>query len=121
MLVSMLKIEPSPSNRRELLDILHNVAGPTSSRPGCQACEIYEGAFDSQTVLYIEQWDSLANLSLHIRSPLYARILMAMDLATSRPELKFIDSSGTYGMDLVESLRGPNPAAPGRAAQAPAE
>ena len=103
----LLKILPSPGNRRELLDILRSVVGPTSIQPGCLVCGIYEGSGEDQTVLYMERWGSLASIQRHIQSILYLKILAAMELSTVQPEVSFYETSKVWGMELLESLRTP--------------
>lgn len=105
MMVLLLKILPSPENRRELLGILKSVVGPSSIQPGCQGCEVYEGSLDNEAVLYLERWDYLSNMKLHIQSDLFARLLVAMEISTTRPEIQFFEISQVFGMDLVETLR----------------
>lgn len=105
MLIFMLKMTPSPKNRGELLNILHNVIAPTLIQPGCLACEIYESSGHDQTVLYLEQWNSPTDIHRHIQSALYSRVLAAIDLSAMQPEIKFYEISKTYGMELIESLR----------------
>ena len=105
MVILLLKILPSPSKRRELLDILRSVVGPTSIQPGCRACEIYEGSGDDQTVLYLEQWDALTQIQRHIQSALYVNILTAIEFSTTQPEIKFYEISQVWGMELLKTLR----------------
>jgi quinol monooxygenase YgiN len=105
MLIFLLKITPPPTRRREVLDILKNVQGPTSAKPGCLACEIYEGVGDDQAILYMEHWRSAVDLQYHIQSVIYARLLAAMDLSSIRPEINFCEISKVQGMGLIESLR----------------
>lgn len=105
MVIFLLKVLPLPSKRRELLEIMRNVAGPVSVQPGCYACEIYECAGDSQSVLYLEEWSSMENLQHHIKSALYAKILAAMELSETRPEIRFFENPNVWGLELIESLR----------------
>ena len=105
MMVLLLKIVPSPENRRELLGILKSVVGPSSIQPGCQTCEIYEGSLDNEAVLFVERWDSLSNMNDYIRSALFARLLVAMEMSTRQPEIQFYETAQVCGMDHVESLR----------------
>ena len=105
MMIFLLKITPLPLRRREVLDILRNVHGPTLVKPGCLACEVYEGTGDDQSVLYLEQWKSAAELHHHIQSIIYTRILATMDLSAIQPEINFYETSQVQGLELIESLR----------------
>ncbi len=105
MMLAMMKIVPSPGKRQETLDILLSVKGPALATPGCRACSIFEEQGDEQTIAYIELWQSPAEMYRHIRSSLYSRILEAMELSTSKPEICFHTVLRTEGMELIESLR----------------
>ncbi|MCE5231249.1 antibiotic biosynthesis monooxygenase [bacterium] len=107
MMLFMLKILPSPANRRELLGILRGVVGPTAIQPGCLACAIYEGSGEDQTVLYLEHWESLASIERHIQSTHYHKILAAMELSTVQPEICFYETSRIWGMELLDPSRTP--------------
>ncbi|HQH71220.1 MAG TPA: antibiotic biosynthesis monooxygenase [bacterium] len=107
MVLFLLKIYPSPSHRREVLDILRHVVGPTSIQPGCLACEIYEGMEDDQTILFLEQWESLIHIQPHIQSALFVRLLAAMELSATQPMIRFCEISQIQGIELVEALRNP--------------
>jgi quinol monooxygenase YgiN len=105
MIIFVLKITPLAHQRREALDILRYVEGPTAIQVGCLACNIYEGLNDDPTVLYMECWESLATLHRHIQSELYTKILAAMDISEKQPEIHFYEVSQMWGLDMVENLR----------------
>lgn len=60
---------------------------------------------DRNQVRYVEQWNSEDALSSHIRSPLYRRILAAMELCMQPPEVKFYYCSEEKGLELIEAAR----------------
>ncbi|ABQ26844.1 putative quinol monooxygenase [Geotalea uraniireducens] len=105
MMLAMVKIGASPGKRQEILDILLSVKGPTLAAPGCRACSIYEEYGADQTIAYVELWQSPAEMYRHIRSTLYSRILEAMELSASNPEISFHMILRTEGMELIENLR----------------
>ncbi len=105
MMLAMVKIVPSPGKRQEILDILFSVKGPTLATPGCRACSIYEEQGDEQAITYIEHWQSPAEMYRHVRSPLYSRVLEAMELSSIEPEICFHMIMRTEGMELIENLR----------------
>lgn len=107
MVIFLLKINPPPHLRRELVDILRSVTGPISIQPGCLACEVYESSGEDDTVLYFEHWQSMADMQNHIQSSIYSRMLTAMELSRVQPEMGFYKVSQVWGMELIESLRVP--------------
>lgn len=105
MMIFLLKITPPPTLRREVLQVLNNVHGPISVKPGCLACQIYQGVGEDQAILYLELWKSAAELHCHIQSAVYAKLLAAMDMSAVQPEINFYETSQVHGIELIESLR----------------
>jgi quinol monooxygenase YgiN len=106
MVISTLRVVPSPKRRLEVLEILRSVVGPAESQPGCLSYRIYEDdGLDRATVL-VAHWETSAALREHILSDLYSRVLVACDLSNQPPEFCFHHVSKTQGMDLIQQLRG---------------
>ena len=55
--------------------------------------------------MLIEEWTSPEALYSHIRSDDFRKILAAMDLAATTPDLSFLTVSSARGFDLVAELR----------------
>jgi quinol monooxygenase YgiN len=107
MLLSMVKISPVPGKRQEILDILQSVRGPTLAAPGCLRSSILEEHDDELFIVYLEEWQTRTEMAVHIRSPLYSRVLKAMELSRQQPEICFYEVSGIEGLELIESVRSP--------------
>lgn len=105
MFLSMVKISPAPGKQQEILDILRSVKGPTLAVSGCLECSILVETDDEHFLVYLEKWRLRAEMIDHIRSPLYTRVLTALELADRQPEICFYEISGTKGMELIESAR----------------
>lgn len=105
MMIFLLSINPPLHKRREAQNILRSVKGPTLAKKGCLVCEIFEILADDQTILYMEQWDSVAAIREHIQSDLYAKILTVMDISTTQPEIRFYETTQSWGLELVEEFR----------------
>jgi len=105
MILSMITISPDPEYRLAVLEILLSVKGPTLAEQGCLSCCIYEERDEAYVITYLEKWQSAAEMYRHIRSPLYVRVLKAMELSSSKPEIVFNEVTEIRGMELIESLR----------------
>jgi len=101
----MVKIYPNPDKRQELIDILLTVKGSALAMPGCSICSVYN-EYDEATVLYLELWDTEAEMKRHLRSLLYSRVLEAMELSVDSPEITFYTISRTDGIALIGEVRG---------------
>src|SRR5512143_2932769 len=105
MIVGTVRILPAPERRAEVLAILRTIQGPVLAQPGCAACHILEETGPEEAVVLVERWDSQAALEAHLRSEAYRRILGAIELSGSPPEVRFDHVSATEGMDLIERSR----------------
>jgi quinol monooxygenase YgiN len=105
MFLSMVKISPVPGREQEILDILLSVRGPTLADAGCLECCILEEHDDENVIVYLEKWESGAELCNHIRSAIYSRVLKALELSDREPEICFHEITATQGMEVIERLR----------------
>jgi hypothetical protein len=55
-----------------------------------------------------ERWETEEALESHLRSETYRRILGAVELSGSPPDIRFEHVSGIEGMELIERLRNPS-------------
>jgi quinol monooxygenase YgiN len=106
MVISTLRIVPSPKQRSEVLEILLSVLGPTEIQPGCLSCGVSEEKRPDHAVVFWAHWETKSALHEHICSDFYRRLLVACELSKRPPEVCFHHVSATQGMDLIEQLRG---------------
>jgi len=107
VIVGTLRVLPAPHRRAEVLEIFQAIQGPVLAQPGCVACHVYEEPLPAQAVVLVERWECQAALETHLRSETYRRILGAIELSSSPPEVCFDYVSATEGMDLIERSRAP--------------
>ena len=106
MIISTLRIVPSPKQHSAVLEILLSVLGPTEIQPGCLSCGVYEEKGPDHAVVFGAHWETESALHEHICSDFYRRLLVACELSDRPPEVCFHHVSATQGMDLIEKLRG---------------
>ena len=80
--------------------------GPTSVETGCINCHLYQEIGDRESVIWVEEWDSMDDLEGHLRSKHYRKMLAALDMSDARPEIRFDTVVETNGMRLIEKARG---------------
>ena len=105
MILSKLRLFPAPEQRRQTLAALRSVQGPTQAEPSCSAAQVYEEAGPAAAILYVEEWESESEFREHVRSELYRRILAAIDLSKSAPEIRFYHVSNVQDLELVQEIR----------------
>jgi len=106
-ILSLIKIAPTPENRKEVLGILNSIKGPTQAMHGCLASDISMEDGDDGVIMILEHWRTWEDFTCHIRSDLYSRILEAMELSRKEPEICFFEVTAMKGMELIEAVRNP--------------
>ena len=94
MILSLIRINPHPRTRREILDILRNAECVVRTKTGCLGSSVYLKTFEEEVILYLEYWQSREDFERHVRSSQYDRILAALDLARDPPEIDFFENTG---------------------------
>jgi quinol monooxygenase YgiN len=69
------------------------------------AAQVYVEDGHDGAILYMEEWDSEPEFCEHVRSELYRRVLAAIDISKSEPELCFYRVSTVQGLELVDQIR----------------
>jgi quinol monooxygenase YgiN len=105
MILSLIRINPHPRTRSEILDILRNAEFLTRIKTGCLESSVFVKKFEEEVILYLESWQSREDFERHVRSSQYDRILAALDLARDPPEIDFFDNTGLGGMEVIEAIR----------------
>ena len=70
-------------------------------------------------ILYVEEWTSESDFRDHVRSELYRRILAAIDLSKSAPEVCIYQFSNVQGLELIQQIRESGGKAPASTASSP--
>jgi quinol monooxygenase YgiN len=94
-----------PQKSGEALKILGSVAELCRVDPGCLGCHIY-GDLQEKNVLMLEEvWKAEEDLRLHLRSDEYRNLLLVLELALKRPEIRFHTVSSSTGIETIEKAR----------------
>jgi quinol monooxygenase YgiN len=107
MIVGTIRILPPPGRRAEVLEVFRAIQGPVRAQPGCASCRVYEEEGSEPAVVLVERWETETAFDAHLRSEAYRRILGAIELSGSQPEICFDHISQTEGIERVERARKP--------------
>lgn len=108
--ISVIKIYPPVGREQAVVDVLDTLKGPIASHADCLGCSVAVesgAAGEGAVVCYTEQWRTRQALDRHLRSPLYGRVLEAMECSAKPPEVDFFEATDVGGLDLVEKARTP--------------
>jgi len=91
------RIVPPEEKRGELVEVLFCLKEPTEATHGCRGCEILQDLNDRRAIIWMEHWDSLAELQEHIRSERFRAMLPYIELSVIPPKV---------AVDRIDSLQG---------------
>jgi quinol monooxygenase YgiN len=91
------------------LELLLSATEPVRVKGGCRSCRVERDAADERVLRYTEEWHSGAAFRRHVQSEDFWRILVAMELCSEEPQINIGDLSPRGGMDILRTLREPQP------------
>jgi quinol monooxygenase YgiN len=94
-----------PQKSGEALRIFKSFSEQCRDEPGCISCHIYEDLQEKNVFMLKEVWRSEEDLHLHLRSDEYRNLLLILELALERPEIRFDKISGSTGIETIEKAR----------------
>jgi len=102
---SLIRLLPTAAHRARVLDVLSSVQRPTRREPACLGIDILVENSPAEGIVYVECWESEASLHEHVRSDLYRRVLVAIELCNHAPKIAFHYISATKGFEFIEAVR----------------
>jgi len=89
----------------EALEILQAVCTQTQFDPDCISTHLYQGVDDLRAVMVEERWVSDEHVMQHLRSEIYRRILLVMEMAEEPPVIFFDVIERSTGIEKIEAAR----------------
>ena len=105
MIILVLSLKVSPTDRKNAVNIFDTVAGSISVKTGCKRVRLYSDVNNDDDLILIEEWNSESEVERHIGSDEFRKIMAIMDMAIEPPEISFHTVSSTMGFELVEKIR----------------
>jgi quinol monooxygenase YgiN len=108
MIVTTIRMQTTPENRRELMQTFRSLSNPILSEHGCKSCRMYSEVGDEQTVIVIQEWDSKNRLDKHLLSNEFAVMVRATNLLKQPETVEFQVLDQLEGSRSVEAIRARN-------------
>ena len=105
MILSTIRMTIPPQKRGEALKILRSMAEQCRDDLGCLSCHIYEDLQEKNVLMLEEVWRTDEDLDLHIRSDEYLNLLLVLEMAIKRPEIRFNRIANSTGIETIEKAR----------------
>jgi quinol monooxygenase YgiN len=105
MIHSTVRIVIKPEKQNEAFAILSSIVEWTRVESGCIACRVYRDAQEDGSLMFEEIWKNEEDLNRHIRTDEYRNVLLVMEMAIEKPEIRFETVSQVTGMETIEKAR----------------
>ena len=91
--------------QREALDILGGVIDQVQFEPHCISSRLYRGVDETRAILLEELWESGRDILEHLKSDVYRRVLLVVEMAEEPPDISFETITQTGGVEIIEKAR----------------
>ena len=95
----------TPEKLPEAREILCSLVERIRVSPGCLGSDVYQHLLEPDILLFEEWWNDHADLDRHLRSGLYQRVILVIEMAMEYPMVKFSEIAQTTGLETVEKSR----------------
>ncbi len=105
MVHSSIRMVIPPNKWVESQRILMSVMERTRVESGCISCNLYQCIEDEHVMMMEELWQSNEDLERHLRSDDYLKVLLVVEMAIVKPEIRFNSISCSTGVEIIEKAR----------------
>ena len=106
MIQATIRMTIPPQKSEAVMGILRSVQELCRDSPCCLGCHLYRDVQEKNVLMLEETWSAQEDLDHHLRSNEYRNLLLALELAVKRPEIKFNVVSTSTGIETIEKARG---------------
>lgn len=103
--LAFYRLTHGPEGPARLLEALRSAAA-AFAEPGSRSARVFVEADDSRGLLLMEEWDAREDLTRHIRSPAFRRVLAVLELSQTPPEVTYVEGGRLRGMEWIYEIRG---------------
>jgi quinol monooxygenase YgiN len=105
MIIEQMSISATDVHGRQLVGALSSLVGPIQVQPGCVGCRLLQSCHEPNELVMEATWETVEDLTRHVRSDTYKRLLLLMELSPVAPVLKFYTVQEVRGLDLIQDAR----------------
>jgi quinol monooxygenase YgiN len=106
MIQATIRMAVPPQKSDAVLGILRSVLEHCRDNPRCLSSHLYADLQERNVLMLDEVWSAQEDLDHHLRSDEFRNLLLALELAVKRPEIKFNVISTSTGIETIEKARG---------------
>ena len=105
MIQATIKMNLSPEKIDETINILRSIVQRTRVEAGCISCSVYLDTENKNTIIFEQKWRSNEDLQRYLRSEDYQKVLLIVEMADTKPEIRFDTITDSSGVETIEQAR----------------
>jgi quinol monooxygenase YgiN len=105
MIQSLIQMVFAPDKIDDAMQILLSIVERIRAEIGCVSCSVYKDTEMESQIIFTQVWKSENDLQRHLRSDEYKKVLLVMEMASARPEIRFDNIVSTSGVETIEKAR----------------
>ncbi len=105
MVQVMIRLLARPHCAAKMIQAFRTLMLPLPAKRGFVSCGLYFDAYETGTIVYMEEWQKAEALDQQIQSTHYTRLLQLMEEAVGPPDLRINWITGLKGLDYVQAVR----------------
>ena len=105
MIIESVGVTGLSSKHEELGRGLRSLLGPMRVEAGCVSCRVFQDCANPNSFRLEAYWKTEEDLTQHVRSDVYKRLLFLMELGSEPPTIEFHEVIQTRGLEFVQLTR----------------
>ncbi|SPD75578.1 Antibiotic biosynthesis monooxygenase [uncultured Desulfobacterium sp.] len=106
MVLATLRMMFPSEKFSEALKILRTISEQSRVQPGCINSRLYRNGQDENVLLFEQLWSDEDNLEHYLQSDEYRMVLLVLEMAMEKPEIRFDTILRSTGIETIEKARG---------------
>lgn len=100
-----IRLQVPLNKQSEVLEILESVCEQIQFETDCIYTRLYRSTNEVETIMLEELWSNDQELHRHLQSETYGRILLAIEMASAPPEIRFDEIVESTGFETIKAAR----------------
>lgn len=105
MIIESVGVITSSARHEELGRGLLSLLGPMRVEAGCIDCRLFRDLTNPNAFQLETYWNSEDDLTRHVRSPVYKKLLFLMEMGAEPPTVEFHEVCQTRGLEFIQTAR----------------
>ncbi|MGE0085673.1 MAG: putative quinol monooxygenase [Desulfococcaceae bacterium] len=105
MIRSIIRMLIPLNKQSEALEIMGSVITQIQFEPGCVSSRVYRDVDEVRAIMLEELWMCEEDVLRHLRSDLYRRVLLVVEMSEKPPEIRFDTVICSNGVEMIEKAR----------------